>query len=202
MSRFLSILAAAALLIAPVAARAADNVETYTLETPHTQIVFAVNHLGFSNSIGKFLGYSGTIHFDRTDPAKSNVDVVIKSDSLEINDDAWNKHLKNADFLDVEKFPEITFKSTGIAVTGEKTADITGDLTIKGVTKPVVLKTTFNNAGPHPMNPAESRAGFSATTSFKRSDFGINYGIPAVGDDVEVRIEVESILQAKPATNQ
>lgn len=171
------------------AAQAAS--QKYVLETPHTQILFSVNHLGFSNSYGKFTGYSGTINFDPAAPATSSVDVTIDAKSVELNDTKWNDHVKNADFLDTEKFPNITFKSTKIEVTGEKTANITGDLTIRGVTKPVVLATVFNKLDKHPYSGKEV-AGFSATTKFKRSDFGVNYGVPGVGDEMSITLEVEA----------
>ncbi len=169
--------------------------QTFTLESPHTQILFSVSHLGFSHSYGKFTGYNGTIVFDPEAPAASSVDVTIDAKSVDLNDAKWNDHVKSADILDTEKFPNITFKSTKIEVTGEKTANITGDLTVHGVTKPVVLATVFNKLDKHPMK-GEVVAGFSATAKFKRSDFGVNYGLPAVGDEMSVIIEVET----NPAT--
>ena len=187
MKKLLLVAAAVALTAAPAFAAP----KTYDIETPHTQIIFSVNHLGFSHSYGKFLEHDGTIVFDADNPAASSVDITIKTASIEMNDQKWNDHMKNADFFDVEKFPEMTFKSTKIDVTGADTANITGDLTIKGVTKPVVLATKLNKAGKHPMSGKEG-AGFSATTTIKRSDFGISYGLPAVGDAVTIALEVES----------
>ncbi len=175
--------------IAFSAAQAAP--QNFTLESPHTQILFSVSHLGFSHSYGKFTGYEGTIVFDPAAPATSSVDVTIDAKSVDLNNEKWNDHVKSADILDVEKFPSITFKSTKIEVTGEKTANITGDLTIHGVTKPVVLATVFNKLDKHPMK-GDVVAGFSATASFKRSDFGVSYGLPNVGDDMNIIIEVET----------
>lgn len=172
--------------------------QKYVLETPHTQVLFSVNHLGFSNSYGKFTGYSGTINFDPAAPATSSVEVTIDAKSVELNDAKWNDHVKNADFLDTEKFPNITFKSTKIEVTGEKTANITGDLTIRGVTKPVVLATVFNKLDKHPYS-GKDVAGFSATTKFKRSDFGVSYGVPGVGDEMSITLEVEANPEEAPA---
>jgi polyisoprenoid-binding protein YceI len=192
-SVFAVALAAFVLIQAP-SARA--QVETYGFDKAHTQILFFVNHLGFSNSMGKFLDYDGSFTFDRASPEKSSVQVSIKTDSIEMNDKAWNDHMKNADFFDVEKFPTMDFKSTAINVTGENTADITGDLTILGVTKPVVLKVTHNKSAAHPMAPDRFVAGFSATAKIKRSEFGMNYGVPNVADDVEIRIEVEGMREA------
>lgn len=175
--------------------------QKFVLETPHTQIVFNVSHLGFSHSYGKFTGYSGTINFDPEAPANSSVEVMIDAKSVELNDAKWNDHVKNADFLDTEKFPSITFKSTKVDVTGEKTANITGDLTIRGVTKPVVLATTFNKLDKHPYS-GKQVAGFSATTTFKRSDFGVSYGLPGVGDDMNIIIEVEANPEEAAAAPQ
>lgn len=167
--------------------------QTYEIETPHTQVIFSVNHLGFSNSYGKFTDYAGTIQFDQEAPANSSVEFTIQTASIEMNDKAWNDHMKNADFFDVEKFPTMTFKSTKIDVTGEDTAKIAGDLTIKDVTKPVVLDAKLNKVGNHPMR-GTPWAGFSATTAIKRSDFGMTYGLPAVGDEVKITLEVESFV--------
>ncbi len=188
MKKYLGLFAAAFCLLAFKPAYA--ETEQYTFDKAHTQIHFVVNHLGFSNSSGRFLDFDGGFTFDRTDPAKSSIDVTIKTAGLEMNDQKWNEHLKGADFFNVEKFPTMTFKSTAIEVTGENTANITGDLTLLGVTKPVVLAVTHNKSGKHPFGD-KYVSGFSATASLKRSDFGMNYGLPMVGDDVKINIEVE-----------
>lgn len=187
-----------ALLASAGAAQAAPK--NYTLDKPHTQILFSVNHLGFSNSYGKFTDYSGKFTFDPEAPATGSVEVTIDPKSVELNDAKWNEHVKAADFLDVEKFPAMTFKSTKIDVTGDKTANITGDLTLHGVTKPVVLATTYNKTDKHPYS-GKTVAGFSATTTIKRSDFGVSYGVPGVADDVVITLEVEG-LQEDPAPNE
>lgn len=188
MRQTLLTLAAFGAMIAPASAA----VEKYEIEKPHTQILFFADHLGFSHSMGKFTDHEGTIQFDTENPANSSVEISIKTDSLTLNDEKWDAHLKNADFFDVEKFPEMTFKSTNIEVTGEKTAKITGDLTLLGVTKPVILDTTFNRAAKHSFSN-KYVAGFSATTTIKRSEFGMNYGLPLIGDEAEIRLEVEAI---------
>jgi polyisoprenoid-binding protein YceI len=173
------------------------------LDKPHTQILFNISHMGFSTSTGKFLDYDGTINFDKLEPEKSNVDVTIQTSSVDLGDQKWNDHMKAADFFNVEKFPTMTFKSTSVEVTGEKTANITGDLTILGVTKPVVLATTFVNEGKHPMS-AKQGAGFNATTKIKRSDFGMGYGLPMIGDEVDITISAEAweeTMDANETTN-
>lgn len=193
MIRKISTLALGAVIAASLGFSTAQAApQHFTLESPHTQIIFNVSHLGFSHSYGKFTEYSGHIIFDPEAPASSSVDVTIAAKSLELNDQKWNDHVRGADFIDAEKFPEITFKSTKIDVTGEKTANITGDLTLHGVTKPVVLAATLNKFDKHPMS-GKQVAGFSATAKLKRSDFGINYGLPNVGDDLNIIIEVETV---------
>lgn len=187
MKFILPVFAAAMMLATPAQA----EVKRFTLETPHTQVLFSVNHLGFSHSYGQFREYAGTIDYDTDAPANSKVDVTIKTASIDMGTDKWDEHLKSPDFLNVEQFPDMTFKSTKIDVTGQDTANITGDLTILGVTKPVVLATKLNKLGPHPMS-GKDHAGFSATTTIKRSDFGMGYGIPNVGDEVSIIIEVEA----------
>lgn len=199
MRKFLLAAVAFGFLSVPLSAKAAA--ERLEFDKTHTQIFFVVNHLGFSNSTGRFMDFDGHVDFDQDHPSASDVDVTIKTDSLEMNDDAWNKHLKSGDFFNVEKFPEMTFKSTSIAVTGEKTADISGDLTILGVTKPVVLHTTYNKTDMHPFYHRKT-SGFSATAHIKRSDFGMNYGLPMVGDDVDIRIEVEAYVPPPPHTEE
>lgn len=176
------------------------QIETYTFDKAHTQILFFVDHLGFSKSQGEFHEYSGGFTFNRGEPEKSKIDVTIQTASIDMDHEKWNAHMKNEDFFDVEKFPTMTFKSTGISVTGDDTANITGDLTILGVTKPVTLAVTHNKSGVHPFS-GKFVAGFSASGTVKRSEFGMDYGLPAVGDDIELRIEVEGYREGGDVHN-
>lgn len=189
--------AACAFMLFPGMASA--QIEKYYFDKEHTQIFFSVNHLGFSNSTGSFQEFDGSFVFNRGEPEKSSVNVVIKTDSIEMNDAKWNEHMKNKDFFNVTAFPSMTYKSTGIEMTGEKTANIVGDLTLLGVTKPVTLAAVFNKADKHPFSN-KYVAGFSATARLKRSEFGMNYGLPMVGDDVSIRIEVEGIREDAAAS--
>lgn len=181
--------AMAATLSFPVQAIAADR---YEFDKAHTQILFFVNHLGYSFSMGKFLDFDGGFVFDEETPENSSIDVTIQTGSIEMNDQAWNDHMKNEDFFHVEQYPAMTFKSTGIEITGEDTANITGDLTILDVTKPVTLDVKHNKTGKSPFGD-DYKSGFSATANIKRSEWGMNYGLPNVGDDVEIRLEVEAV---------
>ncbi len=188
MKKLLPFLCFGLILMSMSSAKAA--IEQYDLDKPHTQILFFVDHLGFSKSEGEFLDYEGHFLFNRSEPEKSSVEVTIQTASLDMGDEKWDEHMKGADFFNVEKFPAMTFKSTNIKVTGENTAEITGDLTLLGVTKPVTLNVHYNNSGKHAFS-GKYVSGFSATAKLKRSDFGMTYGLPLVGDEVDIRLEVE-----------
>lgn len=188
---------------APLAAAktaAAAEAPKFTFDKAHTQIFFSVSHLGFSYSTGKFTGFDGSFTFDEAKPESSKIDVTIDTNSLTMDDEAWEKHLKNEDFFNVEKFPAMTFKSTQIEKTGDNTGRVTGDLTLLGVTKPVTLDVIFNKGGIHPYSK-KYVAGFSVTGKLNRSDFGMTYGLPGVGDEVNISIEVEGIRE-EPAAPQ
>ncbi len=190
MRNFYLTTAALAVLSFPVPAQAA--IETYTFDKPHTQVVFFVSHLGFSMSEGEFLDYDGKIVFNTGAPERSSVEVTINTDSIDMGDATWDEHMKAENFFHVAKHPAMTFKSTAIEVTGENTAMMTGDLTLLGVTKSVILDVTYNKSGVHPFS-GKYVSGFSARGSLNRSDFGMTYGIPGVGDEVELRLEVEAL---------
>lgn len=183
--------ATAALLNAGQAHAQTGALEKYLLDKPHTQVIFSVNHLGFTNSYGRFLDYEGGFVLDRAHPEKSSIDATIKTTSLDMGDGKWDEHLKSPDFFNVAQFPTMTFKSTNVTKTGEKTADVVGNLTLLGVTKPVTLKVTYNNSGVMPMNDKVYVAGFSATATIKRSDFGMGKYVPMVGDTVNIILEVQ-----------
>lgn len=187
----ISALAAALLLLAAPALAAPAK---YTFDPAHTQVIFAASHLGFSFSHGRFMKLGGFFTFDEAAPEASEISVTIDAASIDMGSEDWDRHMKNADFLNAEKFPEITFKSTKIEKTGEKTGRVTGDFTLRGVTKPVTLDVTYNGSGAHPYNNNHI-AGFSARGSLRRSDFGMTYGFDNVGDEVSFLIEVEGIRQ-------
>ena len=189
---------AAALAIMAFPGQAKAQIETYIFDKAHTQILFFVDHLGFSMSQGEFLDYDGQFVLNRDAPDQSAVEVTIQTASIDMDNEKWDAHMKNEDFFDVGQFPTMTFKSTGIEMTGEEQATLTGDLTILGVTKPVTLDVKHNKSGVHPFNK-KFVAGFSATGTVKRSEFGMTYGVPGVGDDVELRIEVEGFREEPEA---
>lgn len=159
---------------------------TYKVDSAHTQIAWTVNHLGFNAYHGLFGDPTGTLTLDPAKPAAAALSIEIPINRLESTSDALNKHLLSADFFDVAKFPTARFVSAKIDVKGT-TARIAGNLTLHGVTKPVLLDARFIGAGDNPMSKAPT-VGFEATTTINRSDFGISYGVPVVSDRVELRI--------------
>jgi len=182
-------LTAAALSLAASSVFAAP--EKYMLDASHSQIVFSYNHLGFSTTFGMFSGFEGEIMFDQDNPANSSVTVSMPVKSMFTGWEKRDGHFMSADFFDATDDEMVSFTSTSIEVTGEDTANITGDLTLNGMTKSVVLDAKLNGTGQHPM-AGKDWAGFDATTTLMRSDFGVGAFAPAVSDAVEVRISLEA----------
>jgi len=183
-------LIAAALAFGATGAFAAP--EAYTLDPSHSQVVFSYNHLGFSTTYGMFSGFEGEIMFDAENPAASSVNVSMPVMSMFTGWEKREEHFMSDDFFGASEGDMVTFTSTGIEVTGDDAAKITGDLTMNGVTKSVVLDTTLNQkADAHPMNN-KPWLGFDATTTLLRSDFGVDKFAPYVSDEVEVKISIEA----------
>ena len=168
----------------------------YQIDPTHTATVFSWNHFGFSTPSANFSDIQGTINVDNAKPEKSSVNVTIPLASLNTNVKALDDHLKKADFFDAEKYPNITFKSTKVETTDKKNFKITGNLTIKDVTKPVVLDAVLNQQAIHPMTKLET-IGFNATTTFDRSAFGVGAYVPNVGDKITVNITTEEKKKKK-----
>ena len=189
---------AAALLLAGTAFAApggASGATTYKIDPNHTDVVASWSHFGFSNPIAHFGDVDGSITYDPANVGTSKVEVTIPLSGLEAHVPDFNEHLRSADFFDAEKYPTITFKSTKVEAAGDKKLRVFGELTIKGVTKPVVLDTTINKIGDHPM-AKRAAAGFDATTTIKRSDFGVDKFAPNVSDNVTIRITTEAVVPA------
>ena len=183
-------LLAAALAFGATTALAAP--EKFALDSSHSQIVFSYNHLGYSTSYGMFSGFEGEIMFDQEDPANSSVSVTMPVRSMLTGWEARFNHFMSEDFFGAAEGDMVSFTSTGIEVTGEGTAKITGDLSMNGVTKSVVLDAKLNQVQPHPMKDGQVWAGFDATTTLLRSDFGVGKFAPFVSDEVSVSISIEA----------
>lgn len=181
-------------LLAVTSAVALAAPENYKIDPTHTLPSWEVSHLGFTTQRGRFNSTSGTIALDRA--AKSlTVDVTIDANSLSTGIDKLDQHLRAEDFFDTAKYPTITFKSTGAKFSGDRPAAVTGNLTMHGVTKPVTLTVTHFSCGPHPFMKNLEVCGANTTTTLKRSDFDIKYGLPAVGDEIKLLIPVEGHKQ-------
>ena len=190
-------LLSAAALLAFAAAPAFAAPVTYKIDPTHTTVLAQWNHFGFSNPSASFGDVEGTLVYDAADVARSSVEVTLPLSGLEGFSAKFNEHLRSADFFDVAKFPKATFKSTKVEAAGEGKLKVTGDLTVKDITRPVVLDVTLNKAADHPMTKAPT-IGFDATTTISRTEFGVGNYAPAVSDEVELRITTEaSVPKAK-----
>ncbi|WP_010508495.1 YceI family protein [Komagataeibacter europaeus] len=184
---------AACLLALPVApalgAPPAHDVQAgrYRVEPEHTEIVFSLLHLGFTPYSGMFSGVSGTLQLDPAHPAASRLDVSVPVSSIHTPSDRLTGELKDPDWFDAARYPNATFTSISVVPGGADNATITGNLTLHGVTRPVVLHARYIGAGVNPLDKVYT-VGFSATAGIRRSDFGIRTYLPMVGDDVTLTI--------------
>lgn len=163
----------------------------YKIDPTHTATVFSWNHFGFSTPSANFTDIQGVIKVDNAKPENSSVNVTIPVSSVNTNVPALDKEFQEEAWFNAAKYPNITFKSTKVETKDKKHFKITGDLTVKGVTKPVVLDAVLNKQGEHPMAKVPA-IGFNATTSFNRSAFGIGNYVPNVGDKITVNITTEA----------
>ena len=195
---FLKLALAAALAVASAAAVAAPV--TYKMDPNHTDVIASWSHFGFSNPVAHFGQVDGAIVYDAANVGQSSVAVTIPLAGLEAHVAAFNEHLRSPDFFDAAQFPTITFKSTRVEAAGANKLRVFGDLTVHGVTRPVVLDTTINKIGEQPM-AKRAAAGFDATTTIKRSDFGVGKYAPNVSDEVVIRITTEALVPKAAAAS-
>lgn len=166
----------------------------YVLDPDHGKITWSVDHMGFSTYVGQFTEVSATMQLDAKDPTASKLEAQVQTASITSLNLALDKHLKSDEFLDVEKYPTASFKATSIRLTGGTSAEITGNLTLRGVTRPVVLAAEFNQAGKSPAD-GKYTVGFDGWAQIKRSDFGSTFALPILGDNVTLHFEAEFKLQ-------
>jgi polyisoprenoid-binding protein YceI len=181
-----TVLAALALAALPALAQ-----DTYRIDPVHSEVSFKVRH-ALAKVSGRFSKFSGTIKVDTADITKSSVEVSIETASVNTDNEARDKHLKSADFFDSEKFPAITFKSTSVKEVAKGKLEVTGDFTMHGVTKKITFPIT--NAGTQAgMKPGTVVAGFvDGALTLNRSEYGVKYGIPLVGDEVAISLNIEA----------
>jgi len=179
---------------------------TYRIDPNHTDVTASWNHMGFSNPIAHFGQVDGAIVYDPQNVGASSVNVTIPLAGLNSHVAKFDEHLRSGDFFDAAKHPDITFTSTKVEAAGDAKLRVLGNLTVKDVTRPVVLDVTLNKMGEHPMAKVPA-IGFDATTTIKRSDFGVGAYAPAVSDAVTIRITTEATApkaaaQQKPGTQK
>lgn len=190
--RFLSLLPMlSALLIGLGPGAAQAGTSSYRIDPVHTRIAFLISHAGFSRAIGTFSGSHGELDFDPDNWSTAKLDVTIPIATLDLGDDKWQGKILDGTFFDVKKFPEAHFVATKVEKTGDTSAKITGDLTLHGVTRPVTLDATLNALRRHPLT-LQKTAGFSATATLSRKDFGMDAWESVVADQVQLIIEVEA----------
>ena len=179
------------LMMAGGAAQAAD----YQIDKQgqHASVNFKISHLGYSWIYGRFNDFEGTFSWDADKPEASAINVTVNTESVDTNHAERDKHIRSEDFLNVAENATATFTSTGVEVTGDNSAKVSGDLTLNGVTKPVVLDANCIGEGDDPWGGY--RAGFDATTTLKLADFGIDYNLGPASETVELILTVEGVRQ-------
>ena len=184
---FKRLVLATALLAASAAASAAGV--TYRIDPAHTNVIATWNHLGFSTPSASFSGVEGTLVYDAADVSKSSVEVTLPLSGLDGFSGKFNTHLNSGDFFDSARFPAATFRSTSVEAAGEGKLKVTGELTIKDITRPVLLDVTLNKRED---KDGRGKIGFDATATLKRTDFGLGMAAPMVSDEVALRITTEA----------
>ncbi|MBB5881059.1 polyisoprenoid-binding protein YceI [Xanthomonas arboricola] len=184
-----------ALAVTSLAATAAPV--RYALDPVHTRVLFAVEHAGFSKALGTVSGSSGSLVFDPDDWAAARLDVTVPLHRADLGDAKWNEATLARNLLDAERFPDAHFVSTQVEASGQNHARVTGNLTLHGVTRPVTLDVTLNALKRHPLPPFRRTAGFSATATLSRAEFGIDAWKSMIGDTVELRIEAEAVREGR-----
>ena len=181
----------------PVAAKT----EEFQLDPVHTRVAFQISHAGFSNPIGTFSGSTGTLRFDEDDWLSAQLEVQVPIATLDLGDARWQEKILDSTFFDSTKYPEARFVSTRVERTGERTAQVTGELTLRGVTRPATLAVTLNALKRHPLT-FKRTAGFSATATLSRKDFGMDAWSSLVGDEVRLIIEAEAVRGEKKTDSE
>jgi polyisoprenoid-binding protein YceI len=166
------------------------HAETFTIDPVHSHVLYRAGHMGVSHSWGRFSDISGTLSLDDSNADKNSIDITVKATSIDSGEPKRDEHLRSPDFLSVKQFPTITFKSTQIKAVDAKTLDVTGDLTIHGVSKPVTLKVERVGAGKSPMGG--SAVGLETTFKINRSDFDMKNMLNAIPDEVMLIVSLEA----------
>ncbi|HEY4555325.1 MAG TPA: YceI family protein [Lysobacter sp.] len=167
--------------------------ERYALDPVHTRVLFAIDHAGFSKALGTVSGSTGTLEFDPGDWTQARLEVQVPLDRLDLGDATWNRAARAANLLDTARHPQARFVSQQVEPLADDRARVCGELTLRGVARPLCMDVTLNALKRHPLPPFRRTAGFSATAQLSRADFGIAAWPTVIGDAVELRIEAEAV---------
>lgn len=179
----------ASVLFVAIAASAPVLASSYEIDTSHSTVLFKIRHLGVADFYGRFNGVTGTLTFDPADPTKGSIDLTVKADSVDTDNEKRDQHLMSPDFFNVKQFPVITFKSESVKKVSDKKFEVTGTLNLHGVSKKVTAVVDYIGAGDDPWGGY--RAGFEARFSVKRSDFGITFMPGGLGENVDLIVALE-----------
>lgn len=179
----------AVILAVAIAAGAPALASSYDIDTAHSTVLFKIRHLGVADFYGRFNGVSGTFTFDPAEPTKGSIDISVKADSVDTDNEKRDQHLMSPDFFNAKQFPVITFKSESVKKVGDKKFEVTGTLNLHGVSKKVTAAVDYIGAGDDPWGGY--RAGFEARVSIKRSDFGITFMPGGLGENVDLIVALE-----------
>jgi polyisoprenoid-binding protein YceI len=171
---------------------------TYTLDPAHSQVGFTIDRFGFNRVLGRFDQVSGEVVLDEANPANSSVRATIQLSNLTSGDATRDAHIREPRWLNAPQFPTMEFQSTSVRLTGDRTAEVTGNLTLLGQTHPVTLNMTLNHLGPNPANQRPT-AGFSGTGTLTRSTWGSTLAQGRIGDEVQITVEALALGAAAPA---
>ena len=167
--------------------------ETYSVDTAHTYVMFRVKHLGVGYSYGRFNGPAGKFVFDESSPSNCSIEMQVKTNDVDTQVEKRDNHLKSPDFFNAAEHPAISFKSTSVKKISSNTYEVAGNLTLLGKTRPISMKASHTGAGEDPWG--KYRRGFESTFTIKRSEFGMNFMLKGVSDEVDITVSVEGIRQ-------
>jgi polyisoprenoid-binding protein YceI len=180
----------ASMLLWGISAAMPASAQTYQIDPVHSSLLFRVKHMDTAYVYGMFTSMKGTVVVDEANPARSSINIEVDANSVYTHNEQRDNHLRSPDFFNTRQFPTITFKSTQVRRINANTVQVRGDLTIRGVTRPITASVTLTGKGKNPQG--KDIIGFETTFTIRRSEFGIRYGLPGLGDEVQVTLSIEA----------
>jgi polyisoprenoid-binding protein YceI len=180
----------ASMLLWGISAAMPASAQTYQIDPVHSSLLFRVKHMDTAYVYGMFTSMKGTVVVDEANPARSSINIEVDANSVYTHNEQRDKHLRSPDFFNTRQFPTITFKSTQVRRINANTVQVRGDLTMRGVTRPITANVTLTGKGKNPQG--KDIIGFETTFTIRRSEFGIRYGLPGLGDEVQVTLSIEA----------